>query len=105
MRIKLSLLLYNFRLWPDYASALNNLGTVLLAQAEETEMDDESIVINNEYNYDGSSRNKERNVFRRQDSALVKEAENRFREAIRVHPEHVHAHYNLAVIHTYYVAL
>ncbi len=39
------------------------------------------------------------NIFLRQDSELVREAEGRFREAIRAHPHHVHAHYNLAIIH------
>lgn len=62
------------RLWPNYASALNNLGTVLLAQADE--MDD-------------SDGHKE---------STVMEAERRFRDAIRSHPHHAHAHYNLAVL-------
>lgn len=65
-----------FRLWPNYASALNNLGTVLLAKAEETKTNDVQLVI-----------------------SLVEEAMNRFREAIKTHPHHVHAHYNLAVIY------
>ena len=63
------------RLWPNYASALNNLGTVLLARADE--LDDA----------DSTKR------------LSVIEAEERFRDAIRSHPHHVNAHYNLAVLH------
>lgn len=62
-------------LWPNYASALNNLGTVLLARADDME--------------DGD---------RRKEMA-VQEAELRFRDAIRSHPHHAHAHYNLAVLY------
>ncbi|KAI9552752.1 putative transmembrane and TPR repeat-containing protein 1-like [Daphnia sinensis] len=62
-------------LWPNYASALNNLGTVLLARADDME--------------DGDRRKE----------LAVQEAELRFREAIRSHPHHAHAHYNLAVLY------
>ncbi|XP_057381513.1 protein O-mannosyl-transferase TMTC1-like [Daphnia carinata] len=62
-------------LWPNYASALNNLGTVLLARADDME--------------DGDRRKE----------LAVKEAERRFHDAIRSHPHHAHAHYNLAVLY------
>jgi hypothetical protein len=62
-------------LWPNYASALNNLGTVLLARADDL---------------DDSDGRKE---------LAVREAELRFHDAIRSHPHHAHAHYNLAVLY------
>jgi len=58
------------KLWPNYASAMNNLGTVLLTRASD---DDHN-------------------------SVLV-EAKKCFYDAIGSHPHHVHAHYNLAVLH------
>jgi len=65
------------KLWPNYASAMNNLGTVLLARAEE----------------------QQHQQHQQQLSDVVIEAKNYFYGAIRAHPHHVHAHYNLAVLH------
>jgi hypothetical protein len=33
--------------------------------------------------------------------SLINEAEKRFNQAIRYHPQHLHAHYNLAVLYMY----
>jgi len=59
------------KLWPSYSSAHNNLGTVLLAQAEEVTSDKESV---------------------------INQAEKHFQQALKWHPNHIHARYNLAVI-------
>lgn len=61
------------RLWPNYSSAHNNLGTILLGRSA------------------GPATDIERH-------RLVDEAERHFRQALNVHQTHVHARYNLAII-------
>ena len=60
---------------------MNNLGTVLWARADEL-ADVHQLEPNRQ-------------------EAIMTEAEKHFYDAIRSHPHHVHAHYNLAVLHMY----
>lgn len=74
------------RLWPTYASAHNNLATVLLARAEEQQEQEHRLG-----NRKGGGGNSER-------LSIVREAERHFWMAIQSHPHHVRAHYNLAIL-------
>ena len=74
-----------FRLWPNYASAMNNLGTVLLARADQ-QLSEEH------HGRNDSSHSPDH-------AGVLTEAKKYFYDAIRSHPHHVHAHYNLAVLH------
>ena len=64
---------------------MNNLGTVLLAHADQ------------QLSEDDNSRTDFGHPL--EQSAVWVEAKKYFYEAIRSHPHHVHAHYNLAVLH------